>query len=248
MPPELPAPPKPVSEQVRPDITRLPELTRRRLFVRRLLQFFGRLLVSLLGRPQVTGLENYPREGPAVVVTNHLGDADAALGLAFFPHLPEALAKAELYDFPLLGRLMHAFGVIWVHRGRPDRRAIRAALQALAAGRIVALAPEGRESLTGALEEGTSGAAYLALKSGAPVAPVTFTGTTNAQVYGALKRLRRPVMTLTVGPPFYLEDLPDHKQALAQGTRQIMLALARQLPPEYQGAYSHSPEINGERL
>ena len=237
MQPEDSVPPKPVSEQIRPEITRLPPLTRGRLFVRQLLRLTAKLLVKLLARPRVAGLEHFPTHGPALLTTNHLGDADAVMALAFFPSMPETLAKAELYDFPLLGRLMEAFGVIWLHRGRPDRRAMRAALQALEQGRLIAIAPEGRESQTGALEEGTSGAAFLAFKSGAPLVPITFTGTTNAQVFGALKRLRRPEMSLTVGPPFNLENSSDRRQALEQGTQQIMQTLARQLPAEYQGAY-----------
>ena len=56
--------------------------------------------------------------------------------------------------------------MIWVHRGQPDRRAMRAALDALAEGRMVTLAPEGRQSVIGGLEEGNPGAAFLALKSG----------------------------------------------------------------------------------
>ena len=241
MQPPSTQPPKPVSSEVHPEITRLPALTRSRLFFRRLMRAIARLLVSGLGRPQVNGLENYPHEGAALLVTNHLGDADAAMALAFFPVLPDTLAKAELYTFPVLGKVMETFGVIWIHRGRPDRRAIRTALQGLQEGRLVAIAPEGRESATGSLEEGTSGAAYLALKAGVPVVPITFTGTSNAQVFGALKRLRRPVMTLTVGPSFFLTELPDRKESLEQGTRQIMQALARQLPPEYQGAYRLQP-------
>ena len=59
---------------------------------------------------------------------------------------------------------MDWYGTIWVHRGRPDRRALRAALNGLAEGRMLAIAPEGRESISGELEQGTDGAAYIALR------------------------------------------------------------------------------------
>src|SRR4030067_146028 len=117
-----------------------------------------------------------------MVVSNHLGDADLIVGMAYSPYEVEILSKAELYDYPILGKLMDAYGVIWVHRGQPDRRALRAALEALRQGRVVGIAPEGRESLTGSLEEGTGGAAYLALKADGPILPVTFTGTQKATV------------------------------------------------------------------
>jgi 1-acyl-sn-glycerol-3-phosphate acyltransferase len=91
--------------------------------------------------------------------------------------------------------------------------------------------------VTGKLEEGTNGAAYLALKSGAPILPATFTGTENRNVYGSLKRLRRAKIRLRVGKPFYLQPSDDWRQAVAQGTEQIMLTLAEQLPPDYRGVY-----------
>jgi 1-acyl-sn-glycerol-3-phosphate acyltransferase len=183
-------------------------------------------------------LENFPRHGAAIVVVNHLGDADAALALAFFPRECDLLGKAELHDFPLLGWIMDAYGVVWVHRGQPDRRALRSVLEGLKSGRIFAIAPEGRESLTGGLEEGTHGAAYLVFKAGVPVLPVTVTGTANREIYPALKRLRRPPVSLTIGPAFHMEKLPEWRQSIEAGTHKIMTTLAGQLPPEYQGIYA----------
>ena len=134
-------PPKPVSEVWRPHLTRLPECHRRRRWTRRALRWIARLVVGLAFDVTLRGLEHYPRQGPALLVANHLGDADAVVGLALFPVLPEVFAKAELVDLFPWGRLMEAYGVIWVHRGRPDRRALRAGLQALAQGRLLAIAP-----------------------------------------------------------------------------------------------------------
>lgn len=238
MPARLPSPPKPVSNTLRPELTRLPALTLGRRVIRRLFHWFARLAFALLARTRVEGLENFPRRGPAIVVVNHLGDADAALALAFFPQEIDFMAKSELHDFPLLGWIMGAYGVVWVHRGQPDRRALRSVLEGLKAGRIFAIAPEGRESLTGGLEEGTGGAAYLALKAGVPVLPVTLTGTENRRIYPALKRLLRSPVSLTIGPAFYLEELQDLRLSIAAGTRKIMHSLARQLPLEYQGIYA----------
>jgi len=192
------------------------------------------------------------------------------LAAALFPSQVEGFAKIDLIrEYPPVGWLMEAYGVIWVHRGQPDRRALRAALKGLREGRIVGVAPEGRESLIGGLEEGTGGAAYLALRTGAPVVPAVFTGTENSRIYANLKRLRRTQVSMTVGPAFTLsrrdpeqhsgedvesgldvvdkernaqnQDLPD-KEAIRQGTQTIMLALARLLPPEYRGVYQNKIE------
>lgn len=231
-------PPKPRSEVIdAPIITRLPRLHFGRQAARRFLWLFIQLLVWIFIDLQVNGLENFPRQGPVLIVSNHLGDADVIVGVAIAPRFIEVMSKAELRAIPIVGWLMDIYGVIWVHRGQPDRRALRAALDGLAEGRPVTLAPEGRESVTGSLEQGTHGAAYLAIKSGAPILPVTLTGAENQRLYGNMKRLRRTSITVTIGPIFQLKENDDRHIALERGTQRIMQTLAHQLPPEYQGVY-----------
>ena len=239
---ERSSPPKPISHDIRVDITHLPELTYWRRCVRRLFTYISRLLAWLFTKVDIQGLENFPSQGPAIIVANHLGDADFVLGIAFSPHPPEVLAKAELYNFPVLGKLMELYGVIWVHRGQPDRRALRASLRGLAEGRLISLAPEGRESLTGGLEEGTNGAAYLALKANAPILPVTFMNTENMTIYPNMKRLRRTHIKIRIGKLFRLENLGDRRRSIQLGTETIMDTLANQLPVEYQGVYQMKAE------
>lgn len=242
MPTPIPRAPKPHSTLIRPEITRLPNINRKRRVIRWYVKWLARLLVWLWTNTKVSGLENIPQHGPALIVSNHLGDADLIVGISCTPVMVEVFAKAELYDFPALGWFMDAYGVIWVHRGYPDKRAIRAALQGLREGRIIAIAPEGRESLTGGLEEGTGGAAYLALKSKAPIIPVTFTGTENKKVFRNLRRLKRTRITVTIGSPLRLVDLPDFRESIRLGTTRIMDALANQLPAVYQGVYRTAVE------
>lgn len=230
--------PKPRSKKYRPHITSLPQLTASRIlfrkFVRVLLQFLNWLFVNL----EIKGLENFP-DGPAVAVANHLGDADPIVGWAHVPRIDaETIIKSEIRDIPILGILLDAYGVIWVHRGLPDRQMIRTSLQGLEEGRMIGIAPEGRESLTGSLEEGMNGAAYLALKANVPLVPITITGTENKIVYRNLKKLRRTNVTLTIGRPFTLTHGVDRRKTLAEGTSQIMYTLASQLPPRYQGVYT----------
>ena len=240
--------PKPRSVVIRPALTRLPVITTGRRVIRYLLRALVRLLVTLCLRVEVTGRNNIPAQGPLVIVSNHLGDADAILGRAVTSLPIEFIAKAELYDLPVLGSLLDAYGVIWIHRGQPDRRALRAALDGLRQGRVVGIAPEGRESVTGGLEEGTGGAAFLALSSQAPVMPVTFTGTENSRIRANLKRLRRTRVTVTIGSVFQLEPHVDRHKALELGTQKIMVKLAQQLPIEYQGVYQDAtPSISGKR-
>ena len=237
MPTQPSSPPKPVSEVWRPELTRLPRLH----WARRWFRGFGRWLcktvITVCTKRTVEGLENFPRTGPALVVINHLGDADGALLVSSVPVSLDALGKIELYDFPILGKLMDWYGIIWLHRGQADKRAIRAALDGLAEGRIIVIAPEGRYSLTGGLEEGTQGAAFLAYKAVVPIVPVVVIGTENEHVYGYLKRLRRARVTFRVGEAFRLSQQADRRELMREGTCQIMESLANLLPESYRGAY-----------
>ena len=240
-PPSAPEP-KPVSKVWRPELVNLPRLTTGRRLFRRISRWLVRGFVRFWTTPKVTGLEKFPQEGPALVVINHIGDADGVVAYSLIPAFAEAVAKIELYDLPFWGWFLDTFGVIWLHRGQADRRAIRAALDGLKEGRIIAIAPEGRESLTGALEEGTEGAAFLALKADVPIVPIVVTGTENERIYAGLKRLRRTPVTMTVGKPFRLKHLPNRKKSVEVGTQQIMLTLAKMLPPEYRGVYADTTE------
>jgi 1-acyl-sn-glycerol-3-phosphate acyltransferase len=238
MPNQPSPPPKPIAEVWRPDLVALPQLTFGRRLFRFLFRKFTKLVVFVTLRARMSGLENFPKRGPAIIVFNHLGDADAVLLSAVLPFSPiEGIGKIELYDHWLVGPVFRAYGIIWVHRGQPDRKAIRAALNGLAEGRMLILAPEGRQSVTGALEEGEDGAAFLSMKSGAPIVPVALTGLENQNIYGHLKRWKQAPVSLSVGKPFFLQEQPDRQEMMREGTRQIMQSLARLLPEAYRGYY-----------
>jgi 1-acyl-sn-glycerol-3-phosphate acyltransferase len=220
-------------------MTRLPKITTRRNFFRLLLRNLARLVLFFTCRVTVTGLTNFPAKGPAIIVLNHLGDTDVVLGLAYLPSTQiQTLAKIDLYvEYPLLGWLLETYGVIWLHRGAPDRRALHAALAALQLGQLVAIAPEGRESLSGEMEAGLGGAAYLAIKAGVGVIPIGFTGTKNSDIYGKIKHFKKADVTMRVGKMFHLEEHELKRNEIRLGTLKIMKKIAEQIPPEYRGVY-----------
>jgi 1-acyl-sn-glycerol-3-phosphate acyltransferase len=236
-------PPKPITEIWRPDLVALPKLTFGRRVFRAFMRGMTKLLTFTLMRVKVRGLENFPKYGPAIIVFNHLGDADMVLMMATLPFKSpvEGIGKIELNDHWFVGPIFRAHGMIWVHRGQPDRRALRAAQDALAEGRMVTLAPEGRQSVIGGLEEGNPGAAFLARRSGAPLVPIGLTGTENKHVYDHLTSWKRVPVTLSVGKPFFLQEHADRQKTLREGTQQIMESLAGLLPEAYRGQYKSNP-------
>ena len=227
--------PKPVTDWWRPDLVKLPKLTLARKLFRIFARGLAKFLVFVTMNVTVKGLENFPKQGPALIVINHLGDADAVLLAASIPVAIDGMGKIELNEHWLVGPMFRAYGVIYVHRGRPDRKAIRAALDGLVEGRMIALAPEGRQSVEGKLEEGTEGAAFLAMKTGAMIVPVAMTGTENENIYN--RKWQRARVTLSVGKQFKLQEQADRQKMMRAGTSQIMESLAGLLPESYRGNY-----------
>ena len=155
-----------------------------------------------------------------------------------FRRAPEFIALADLLDVPGTGLALRAYGVILTHRGEFDRQVLRAALETLNRGDLLALAPEARQSPSATLERGREGTAYLALKSGAPVVPVGIMGTQN--IYSAWRKRQRPHISMRVGTPFHLpaHPLPNRREALEVAHAVIMKHIAQLLPVEYRGYWT----------
>lgn len=211
-----------------------------RTVFRRFVRGFLRVCLPLVARVEVRGLENCPPGGPLIVAINHLAHMDAPLVLGTLPWEVEAIALADLYDVPVTGQLLRLYGAIPIHRDQFDREVLRRALQVLAEGKVLVVAPEARMSVTGALEKARRGVAWLADRSGAPILPVALTGTERA--YAEWKHLRRPRFTITVGEPFTPPPSPargpERRRHLAWLTEEIMRRIAELLPPEYRGVYA----------
>jgi len=210
-----------------------------RMIFRRGGRLLLRFLFRVLTRPEVRGLGNVPVEGPLLVAFNHLAHLDGPLLVAFLPREVESIALSNLYEVPVTGQLLRLYGAIPVHRDEFDRAVLRRALAVLEEGKALALAPEARMSVTGALERARHGVAYLALRGRAPILPVALTGT--ELVPGALRCLRRASVTMTVGevynPPAWVQDSALRRAQVEEVTEAIMLRIASLLPPEYRGEY-----------
>lgn len=205
-------------------------------------------LLPLYARIEVRGLENVPPEGPLVIASNHLNDADPGI-ICTRIRLPIAfMAKIELFHVPLLAQFLRAFGAFPVRRGEADIATLRLANENLKLGRAVCIFPEGtREGATEQLKEALPGAAVVALRNDVPVLPIAITGSGRLQIPGMFLRLdRRLKVTLTIGQPFHLEK-PErlNAEAAKDGTRQIMEAIAALLPPENRGYYGYVTEKAG---
>jgi 1-acyl-sn-glycerol-3-phosphate acyltransferase len=193
-------------------------------------------VARMLWGARVEGSEHIPADGPFILVANHASNIDPlVLGWAIGNRqhrLIHFMAKAEMLRWPILGWLASQSAVFFVRRGEGDRSAQRFALEALAAGRPIALHPEGTRSRDGHLKAGKSGAAFLAMRSGAPLLPAGIAGT-HRIFPGGSSVPHASRISIHVGEQFTLPHVPDgriDRAALAAGTERIMAAISDLLP------------------
>ena len=189
-------------------------------------------------RFEITGLENIPESGGAIVCGNHRSYFDPtvmSLILAKAGRNARFLGKKEVFDAPIIGQLATAAGGIRVERASGSSEPLERAAEALRAGEVVGLMPEGTiprgPAFFDPVLKGRWGAARLAAMSGAAVIPVGIWGT--EKVWPRAARLPRlslhdpPLITVNIGPAVEL----GHDDTEAD-TKRIMQAIMDLLPPE----------------
>lgn len=194
----------------------------------------ARLTLGALTRVTVSGVDNVPLTGGVLLAMNHIGDPDSVMVVAYTPRPVAVIGKSEILDWPVIGLMARAYGMIPVRRGEPDRVTLQKGIDVLRAGHALLIAPEGRESPSGTLERAKEGPAFMALHAQAPIVPIAITGTMWPQIFSEWKRLRRPCLTLTFGPAFTLPAGIKRRAAADL----MMQNIAVLLPPEYRGAYA----------
>ncbi|GAB2935511.1 lysophospholipid acyltransferase family protein [Nonomuraea fastidiosa] len=184
--------------------------------------------------------DRIPRTGGVIIAANHLSWTDPVLLSHFlYNHgrWPVILAKSGLFKVPFLGRAISSLLAIPVERGSSEAaKSLRISEERLANGCAILFYPEGTCTRDPDLWPmvGKTGAARLALQSGAPVIPVAHWGAHELLPYGS-KRPRlfpRKTFHVSVGPPVDLskyEGKPLRADVLRAATADIMAAVTAQL-------------------
>ncbi|RPI83098.1 MAG: 1-acyl-sn-glycerol-3-phosphate acyltransferase [Chloroflexi bacterium] len=206
-----------------------------RRFLRFLIRWIGFTLLARVDR--VEGMENVPKTGPAILMINHIAFIDPIVVLHLLPRNIVPMAKVEVFSYPGIGIFPKIWHVIPVKREEVDRQAIRYALDILAAGEMILVAPEGTRGP--ALKEGKEGVAYLASRSGVPVVPVAIKDSAGFPALRFTSRWKGPGATVKFGRPFrYKPEYIEHRGDLRKMTDEAMYVLASLLPEEMRGHYS----------
>jgi 1-acyl-sn-glycerol-3-phosphate acyltransferase len=219
-----------------------------------------RPLLRLPIRHRWQGKENFPRTGGVILAPNHLSYADwptvALFSDAYGHRYPVFMIKSAVFEVKVLGPLMFKLGQLPVYRGRGDAGLVlRQAEQALRAGACVIVYPEGTASRDPDLWPmvGKTGAARLALTTGAPVIPIAHWGAQDILPYGTKKPhlFPRKTVRMAAGPPVDLSAFEGQRlsaSTLRDATAVIMAditALLATIRQETPPAVPWDPAVGG---
>lgn len=203
--------------------------------VYRACEILAQLLVHGTGtRITVTGEENLPQRGGAVVAINHTSYVDwLPVGLAMRRRHRRLrfMIKAEMQRVRIVDFLIKRNGAIPVDRSS-GAGAYARAVQALRDGELVAVYPEATISRSFELKDFKKGAARMAIEAGVPIVPVIVWGAHRIWTKGLPRQLGRKKIPVTVaiGPP--LQALPDVSRT-NEVLRESMSSLLLQVQQHY---------------
>ncbi|PXY33062.1 1-acyl-sn-glycerol-3-phosphate acyltransferase [Prauserella sp. PE36] len=204
-------------------------------------------LLRLFWPTKVTGLENIPETGGAILASNHLAVADSFFMPLYVSRRVTFPAKQEYFTEPgLKGRFKKWFftgvGQFPIDRsgGSAAQAALDTAIRLLREGRLLGIYPEGTRSPDARLYKGKTGVARIALEARVPVIPVAMVGTESVNPIGS-KMWRPRRLEIRFGKPLDFsryEGLSGDRFVERSITDEIMYALMELSGQEYVDIYA----------
>jgi 1-acyl-sn-glycerol-3-phosphate acyltransferase len=204
-------------------------------------------LVSTVFRPTITGVENVPREGAAIIVCNHLSFVDSIFLPLAIPRRMTFLAKSDYFTGTgirgaIVKWFMTSAGQLPIDRsgGKASEASLNTGLGVLAEGRVLGIYPEGPRSPDGRGYRGRTGVARMVLEAHVPVIPVAVVGTDAVMPLGAkLPKVKK--VSVVIGEPMdfsRFEGLENDRFVLRSITDEIVYRINELSGQEYVDVYA----------
>ena len=189
---------------------------------------------------KVYGVDNVPTTGGALLLSNHLSFLDPAVIGVQLRRPASYLAKSELFDVPLFGRVIPKLNAFPVRQGAGDIGAVRETIKRLKEGHVLTVFPEGARSLTGELEPLAGGFTLIVRKVDVPIIPVGIDGSFQAWPRGQSMFKPHPVR-VKFGEPMNVQQMKPAEIVVKVETalRELIADLRRMKEQEESQTVSH---------
>jgi 1-acyl-sn-glycerol-3-phosphate acyltransferase len=192
----------------------------------RVARLWGKIQLAATGtRVRLRGLENLDPQRSYILVSNHQSAFDIFALLGYLPIQFRWTAKAELFRTPFMGWAMTRIGYIPIERESPRKayRSMLLAAEKVKSGVSILIFPEGTRSPDGRLQPFKKGLFLIALKSQAPILPVTIIGTSRIMRKGDWRTYPGNV-EIILDPPIETAGIPlSEESALSEKVRSLMI-------------------------
>ncbi|HCS46876.1 MAG: hypothetical protein A2V45_00640 [Candidatus Aminicenantes bacterium RBG_19FT_COMBO_58_17] len=171
------------------------------------------LAPGILGvKVKIAGREMIDKRTPYIFMSNHLSFLDGPLLFLLIPQSIRVILKKEVFRIPVVGQGMRFVGFVPVDRRsvRGGKKSIDRAAHLMRERRYSYLIfPEGTRTRDGRTQAFKRGGFFLALESGAAIAPITIRGTYELMPRGTIFT-RRGKVDVLFHPPVPVEGFDQH--------------------------------------
>ena len=205
----------------------------RRVILRFFLRLFGRFLMFVFARPVVTGTENLPKNGPLILVGNHVAIMEVLMMGLYVSWPLEVIGTGDIPIDPRFAWVADLWGYLPVNRGSVDRNELKMPLDILAQNGVVGIFPEGG-IWSNTMKQARTGVAWLSYRANAPIIPIGFGGTRGA--LAEMLAFKRPRLVMNIGkvlPAVTVKvEGKSRKEALENAANTIMSQVEMLIPTE----------------
>ncbi|MBG0784800.1 MAG: 1-acyl-sn-glycerol-3-phosphate acyltransferase [Anaerolineaceae bacterium] len=218
----------------------------RRRFIRRFYKNAIWLVAGILTQWEIEGKENLPESGPLLIVGNHFNFLDTIAPIHSTQWPLEFIGDFVMPNAPTLMKVFpNSWQTLKIEQGTPNFEALNASEAVLAQNGVLVIYPEGHVH-SGPLNPALPGAAYMALRTGAPILPMGTISDNNWKLFKTITEKKRRLGVRTrIGEVFgpLKSANPDRpsREEIREAGKLIMTKIAALLPKEFRGEFD--PEL-----